>query len=315
MFLLDISIATIEVVVFLFSFLLLAVTVYFCRKIYLGLKVVKEQQKSMANRWLGHFETEPVKKQAKKPFRALFTHQSTKPATSLQPTPYLFEVKKWFGKSDESLTNVKQAILQQQQQLNALLQKVEGIKNEHEAPVIKKDRPDLQSKIDKLELLLEEKEEELQELRQGSELAQMMTTRMEEVERDFAALQSRLAEYEKQASTANQLAMDLEDLQEEFSNLKEDHKRKAEKLQEATTEKTRLYEQLCQTEDKLQEANTQRHQFMKRARVLEEMNTDFQAVSDTNQKMKNELRRIGELESMLNMMTQERDHLLRRQTH
>ncbi len=315
MFVLAIKIATIENIVFIFSFLLLAVTIYYCRKIYIGLRVVKEQQKKMANRWFGHFETEPAKKLSRKPFVALFNQDQEQWAASPKSAPYLFEVKSWFSKKEESLDGVKKSILLQQQQLNALLQKVDNIKNEEQAPLIKKQNPELQSKIDKLELLLEEQEDELQKLRQGSELTQLVTVRMEEVQRDFDALQKRLAEFEKQAATANQLAMDLEDIKEEYSLLQNEHRRKQEKLQETTTEKARLYELLCQTEDKLQVANKQRHQFMKRARVLEEMNTDFQTVSDTNLKMKTELRRIGELESMLNMMTQERDHLLRRQAH
>ncbi len=42
------------------------------------------------------------------------------------------------------------------------------------------------------------------------------------------------------------------------------------------------------------------------------MNADFQSISDAHQKMQTELRRIGALESMLNMMTQERDSLLQK---
>jgi hypothetical protein len=36
----------------------------------------------------------------------------------------------------------------------------------------------------------------------------------------------------------------------------------------------------------------------------------MQHVSDSNQKLQNELRRIGELESMLSMIAEERDRLL-----
>jgi hypothetical protein len=38
----------------------------------------------------------------------------------------------------------------------------------------------------------------------------------------------------------------------------------------------------------------------------------MQSISDTNKKLQTELRRIGELESMLNMMAEERDFLLRK---
>ena len=38
----------------------------------------------------------------------------------------------------------------------------------------------------------------------------------------------------------------------------------------------------------------------------------MQSIADTNKKLQTELRRIGELESMLNMMAEERDFLLRK---
>jgi len=38
----------------------------------------------------------------------------------------------------------------------------------------------------------------------------------------------------------------------------------------------------------------------------------MQGIADSNKKLQTELRRIGELESMLNMMAEERDFLLRK---
>ena len=51
---------------------------------------------------------------------------------------------------------------------------------------------------------------------------------------------------------------------------------------------------------------------MKKVQFLESINTEFQQVTDANKKLQNELRRIGELESMLSMMADERDNLLQR---
>ena len=71
---------------------------------------------------------------------------------------------------------------------------------------------------------------------------------------------------------------------------------------------------LNQTEDKLSEANLQRQQLQKKTQFLEEINTDIQQMSDANRKLKNELRRVAELESMLNLITEERDALLKRKS-
>jgi len=65
-------------------------------------------------------------------------------------------------------------------------------------------------------------------------------------------------------------------------------------------------------EDKLSEANLQRQQLHKKVQFLSDLNNDMQSIADTNKKLQTELRRIGELESMLNMMAEERDFLLRK---
>ena len=121
-----------------------------------------------------------------------------------------------------------------------------------------------------------------------------------------------MASLEKQASQANNFMIELEDAKEAFNQLNKDLIKKNEQLQNILTENQRMHQQLCETEDKLQEANMQRQQLFKKVKVLEEMNADFQSIADAHQKLQTELRRIGELESMLNMMTEERDQLLRK---
>ena len=108
--------------------------------------------------------------------------------------------------------------------------------------------------------------------------------------------------------------MELEETKEAYYQLKNDTIRKQDKLQELLSENAKLYQQLADTEDKLSEANMQRQQLLKKTKMLEDLNNDFQTVAETNQKLQTELRRIGELESMLNMMMEERDNLLRRKS-
>ena len=88
--------------------------------------------------------------------------------------------------------------------------------------------------------------------------------------------------------------------------------RKQEKLEDLMEENQLLRLQKNEMEDKLSEANLQRQQLQKKVLFLTDLNTDMQSMSDTNKKLQTELRRIGELESMLNMMAEERDFLLRK---
>lgn len=77
-------------------------------------------------------------------------------------------------------------------------------------------------------------------------------------------------------------------------------------------ENQRLHTTLGTTEDKLAESNMQRQQLQKKVQFLQDINNDMQNVSESNQRLQNELRRIGELESMLSMIAEERDRLLKK---
>lgn len=301
--LLAISFSVISVTIFVFSCLLLATTLYFFGDNFTTLKQIKEQQEK-AKRLVSAPvpeapKTKPSFIQLPKnllPKVAVKKSNTTTPGDPLEHT--------------DSLLTIRQSILTQQQQLSLLLKKTENLGLEKKVETDSLEEQKLYDKIEKLELQLEEKEEALQQLQNRSEVSALMTERMEEAQKEFLLLQSRMNSLEKQAAAANELAMQLEDLKEEMVTVKKELTRKNEKLQQLSSENGRLYKQLCETEDKLQEANLQRQQFMKKVALLEGLNTDFQNVSDTNSKLKNELRRIGELESMLHMITEERNQLL-----
>ena len=88
--------------------------------------------------------------------------------------------------------------------------------------------------------------------------------------------------------------------------------RKQEKLEEVMNENHRMRREMDDLEDKLSEANAQRQQLFKKVQFLTDLNNDMQSMSETNKKLQTEMRRIGELESMLNMMAEERDYLLKK---
>jgi hypothetical protein len=84
-------------------------------------------------------------------------------------------------------------------------------------------------------------------------------------------------------------------------------------LNEVLNENRELQLEITETGDKLREANFHRQQLQKRVAYLEELNQDLQAVADANRKLENQLKRIGELESLLHVMAEERDQLTRNQ--
>jgi predicted nuclease with TOPRIM domain len=170
----------------------------------------------------------------------------------------------------------------------------------------------LKIEVETMQLALDEKANELQKVKQQYSTAQKLASRMDDMYKEYDLLQQKISDLEAQGSRAAALAIELENAKESCAQLKKDLGRKQVKLQETITENTQLHQDLNEVEDKLEEANLQRKQLMKRVQFLETINTEFQQVSDTNKKLQNEIRRIGELESMLSMIADERDTLLQR---
>jgi chromosome segregation ATPase len=201
------------------------------------------------------------------------------------------------------LHDLKQSIRQQQKTLNQLLTRVDKL-DAQEIREVPENTAAARA--------LEEKEAELQRTRQQLSASQKVAGRVTEMYREFDLLQQKMAELEESAGKATELTLELEDVQEAYGQLKKEVNRTQEKLHTAVEENSHLHQQLAETEDKLTEANLQRQQLQKRIQLLENLNTELQQMSDANQKMKNELRRIAELESLLSLVSDERDLLLKK---
>jgi len=193
--------------------------------------------------------------------------------------------------------------------------------DEEEEPYVKKHRyEEKEYGIDKnvlaeeLKQQLERKDAELRELRQQAELNQNLQNHFEEVQSGYEELQLKVQKMEQQAWQAAEMAIKVDSLEQSNEQLEKTLQKKEEKVRELSVENGRLHEMLNQTEDKLSEANFQRQQLQKKTQFLEEINSDMQQMSDANRKLKNELRRVAELESMLNLITEERDALLKRRS-
>ena len=106
--------------------------------------------------------------------------------------------------------------------------------------------------------------------------------------------------------------LEYEDLKESHHKMSRDFEEVKIKLNALTIENQHLQAQATGLEDKLREANFQKQQLQKRSAYLEELNSDLQVVADANKKLEAQLRRVGELESMLNVVSEERDHLVRK---
>jgi len=140
-----------------------------------------------------------------------------------------------------------------------------------------------------------------------------MTSMLDNAYSEFNVLQEKMKKLESQVSSSKMINLEFEDIREENYKIVRDLAEQKQKLQAAIAENQQLQATLDESEEKLREANFQRQQLQKRVAYLEELNEDMKAVADANKKLEGQIRRIGELESKLNMVAEERDELARKQ--
>lgn len=174
--------------------------------------------------------------------------------------------------------------------------------------------PSSNIEIDELQYQFDKKEAELIELRLQTGLTHKLQKHFEEVQSGYEELQAKVQKMEQQAWQAAELSITVNSLEQANEHLEKTLLKKEEKGRELELENGRLHNLLTETEDKLSEANLQRQQLKNQVQFLEQINNDIQQMSEANRKLKTELRRVGELESMLNLITEERDVLLHRRT-
>jgi DNA repair exonuclease SbcCD ATPase subunit len=214
----------------------------------------------------------------------------------------------------EQLREAQSSLLEHNEKINRLLGQIDIVKEtEQKQQEILKNNEQLSEQIAELRSLLSQKEKEVNNIKQKEHLTKEMTSILDSAYSEFNVLQSKIQKLETQVSSTKMVNMDYEDMKEAHYKMARDFEESRLKLNHVLTENQQLQSQLTETEDKLREANFQRQQLQKRITYLEELNNDLQAVSDANKKLEGQLKRIGELESRLNVISEERDELAKRQ--
>jgi len=313
MYLIALHLSIVEIAVLLIGAVILGFAIHFFivsrRSLKQALENTNQRSYARPGSYIKH--TAPVLQKTPEVFPQ--PTKQLKQKSRVDEEPVKTRIKNKPSTKEESVENLKETILQQQKLLNGLLHQVEEIENDGNEE-LEMENKHLQNEIKALELQLGKNKVELTEAKQQASISERMAARIEEVYQEFEQLQAKMIVLEKQAARANNLALELEDTREAYEQIHKDLQRKTEKLDETFSENQRLQQQLNTLEDKLAEANLQRQQLQKKVQFLQDLNTDLQTVSDTNKKLQTELRRIGELESMLDMIAEERDYLLKKQS-
>jgi len=294
---------------------LFAVALIFSFAVYFFIKSRKSLREALEASRLSYFPMYKKEKTAprKKSLFAEFKERLVKklPEAEFPREKEVFTLPKRNRSEDRKIEELKQTIARQQTLLNHYLGQIEELETGKHNDLQKQNLA-LQEEIVRLHEQLEKKDAEIEDLYQQASASSKMAARIDEVYRDFEQLQANMQLLEKQAARANTLAIELEDARNAYEVIHKELARKQDKLEEVMEDNRNLKEELNMMEDKLSEANLQRQQLQKKVQFLTDLNNEMQSISETNKKLQTELRRIGELESMLNMMAEERDYLLRK---
>ena len=214
----------------------------------------------------------------------------------------------------DQLSQAQLSLLEHAEKINHLLGQIEMVKEtEEKQQEAQKINKQLTIQINDLKFLLSQKEEETNSIRQKEYLTTEMTSRLDNAYNEFNVLQDKIQKLETQVIASKGLSLDYEDLRESNQKTIRDFEEQKHKYNAALLENQHLQTELAATEDQLREISFLRQQLQKRVAYLEELNNDMQAVSAANKKLEGQLKKIGELESRLNIVAEERDELARRQ--
>ena len=214
----------------------------------------------------------------------------------------------------EQLREAQRSMFEHNEKINLLLGQIDIVKEtELKQQEIENANKELNNQINDLKFLLAQKEKEISNTRQKEHLTTEMTSRLDSAYNEFNVLQDKIQKLEAQVIASQKLGLDYEDLNESFTKVTRDYEDQKLKYNALVSENKQLQVELADAEDHFREANFQKQQLLKRVAYLEELNNDMQAVAEANKKLESQLKRVGELESKLNMVAEERDDLARKQ--
>jgi chromosome segregation ATPase len=214
----------------------------------------------------------------------------------------------------DQLYEAQNSLKEYNEKINRLISQIDIVKEtEEKQQEILKNNEELANQVDDLKMMLSQKEKEVSNIQQKQEITREMNSMIDSAYSEFNVLQDKIHRLENQVGASTRINIDYEDLKEEHYKTVRDLEEQRLKYNAAFSENQELQATLHETEDKLREANFQRQQLQKKVAYLEDLNNDMQDVADANKKLEGQIKRIGELESKLNMIAEERNELVRKQ--
>jgi chromosome segregation ATPase len=136
---------------------------------------------------------------------------------------------------------------------------------------------DLSMEIDDLQWLLEKKRTELEEIRMEKKLADSAAAQLDIIEDAVDAIESKLFQCQKQMASMKTIAYDLDELEINCQQLKNDLAQSEHNYQASLSENDILREQLELANEELIESRSVKQQLQKKIVILESLNQDLES--------------------------------------
>ena len=214
----------------------------------------------------------------------------------------------------EQLRQAQQSLMDHNTKISQLLEQVDVIKEtEEKSQEILRSNEELSMQIKDLKYMIFEKEEEINHIKEKEHLTSEMSAMLDSAYSEFNTLQGKIHKLESQLSSSKMMNIEYEDLKESYYKVIRELDESKNKINHYLHENQVLQIELSKVEDKLSESNQQRQQLHKKVAYLEELNNDLHQMTEANKKLEGQIKRLGELESKLNIVAEERDRLKEKQ--
>ncbi len=213
----------------------------------------------------------------------------------------------------EQLRQAQKELLEHNEKINRLLSQIDIVQeSEEKQQQLVSQNEELADKVRELQSRLSQKEAEIKEISRKENLTTEMNSILDSTYAEFDTLKEKIQKLETQLNGSKTMSLDFEDMKEEHYKLSNDLKELRLMWNASQAELQQLRHTHNETEDKLREANFQRQQLQKRVTFLEDLDSDMQTIAEVNKTLEGQMKRIGELESMLNIVSEERDDLAKK---
>jgi chromosome segregation ATPase len=205
-------------------------------------------------------------------------------------------------KTREELADLRRQLQQQKTELAQVLQTLSA----GGQPVLPQASTHLsmeaQHQLQDLQVRLAAKEKEVQQLRHHEAYSNKLQQQFEEVQLAFDDLHEKMLQMERHARQTAELSNQLEQAKQSSRQMETAVQQRDEKLQLLMVENSRLREACGELETKLTEANLQQQQLVRKAHLLEGLNTDIVEMAEAARKLKSGMAKAAEMESLLQLM-------------